>query len=172
MATIVGVRSLPEVPKTNVVGREWQEKVEALLKERRRVLQAHPEACEGLADPMDEAHEREEAAAVWVAILDCSHDVQATVEEALRRLATGEYGLCMECGHHIALARLRALPFAVRCLSCQERLERKKRRPCGGRETAGISSPDVRRDPSNPKDGHQPGCETDIERSRPTVCEA
>jgi RNA polymerase-binding transcription factor DksA len=64
------------------------------------------------------------------AVLNRSRDVQAAVEEALRRLATGEYGLCVEWGQHIAVARLRALPFAVRCLACQERFEHEEE---GGR---------------------------------------
>jgi DnaK suppressor protein len=76
---------------------------------------------------MDAAREQEEEA-VWVAVLNRSHDVQAAVEEALRRLASGEYGLCVECGQHIALSRLRALPFAVRCLACQEHFERETER--------------------------------------------
>ncbi len=94
-----------------------------------RGLQGPPAACGGCPDPVDEANEREEEE-VWLAVLDRSRDIQAAVEEALRRLATGEYGRCIECGQHIALARLCALPFAVRCLVCQERLEREK-------ETAG-----------------------------------
>lgn len=104
--------------------------LEALLKERRQVIQVPPATFAGGADPLDETNEREEEA-VWLAVLDRSRDVQTAVEEALRRLATGEYGLCMDCGQHIALARLRALPFAVRCLACQERVEQQAKRRDG-----------------------------------------
>jgi DnaK suppressor protein len=76
---------------------------------------------------VDAAQDQEEEW-LWTAVLDRSPDFQATVVEALRRLATGEYGLCADCGQHIPLARLRALPFAIRCLSCQERLEREAKR--------------------------------------------
>ena len=139
MATTVETGSASAGLRTGNANREWREVVAALLKERRRALQGPPAACESGPDPMDEAREREEEA-VWLAVLDCSHDMQATAEEALRRLATGEYGRCAECGDHIALARLRALPFAVRCLACQERLERETEvatRRSAGRGTFG-----------------------------------
>lgn len=46
------------------------------------------------------------------------------VDEALERLSAGRYGFCIECAEEIAERRLRALPFAVRCQSCEECSER------------------------------------------------
>ncbi len=45
------------------------------------------------------------------------------IDEALARLAEGTYGHCTECGEDIAEARLRALPFAIRCRACEEARE-------------------------------------------------
>jgi RNA polymerase-binding transcription factor DksA len=45
------------------------------------------------------------------------------VELALRRLETGEYGKCIECGKDIEPARLEAVPEAVRCFDDQARYE-------------------------------------------------
>lgn len=45
------------------------------------------------------------------------------INEALARLDEGRYGHCYECGCEIAEARLRALPFAVRCKDCEEERE-------------------------------------------------
>jgi DnaK suppressor protein len=42
------------------------------------------------------------------------------IETALWRLKAGTYGRCTECSGRIAPARLRALPFAERCRTCQE----------------------------------------------------
>lgn len=42
------------------------------------------------------------------------------IDEALERLAKGEYGRCEDCDHEISIARLEALPYAIRCLRCQE----------------------------------------------------
>lgn len=43
---------------------------------------------------------------------------------ALSRVVAGEYGVCAECGTSISPTRLRAIPDATTCVTCQERLER------------------------------------------------
>jgi len=49
------------------------------------------------------------------------------VEDALRRVDRGVYGLCESCGEKIDRARLEALPFAINCIECQERIEQAAR---------------------------------------------
>lgn len=46
------------------------------------------------------------------------------VAEALGRLATKEFGICLECGEPIPAKRLMALPWAALCLQCQEAADR------------------------------------------------
>ncbi len=96
--------------------------LEAILRERRRLLQDPPAARMDGPDPGDVAHELEEEI-TWSAVLEREHDFRAQVEEAIHRLAEGRYGSCSACGEPIPPARLRALPFALRCLPCQERFE-------------------------------------------------
>jgi DnaK suppressor protein len=48
------------------------------------------------------------------------------ITSALDRLRAGEYGLCHQCEEEIPEKRLRALPFATRCLSCQESAEQRR----------------------------------------------
>lgn len=45
------------------------------------------------------------------------------IDQALVRLKSGSYGLCLECGEDIAERRLRAVPFAVRCHACEQERE-------------------------------------------------
>ena len=45
------------------------------------------------------------------------------IEEALQRLDAGTYGICEQCGRHIPLARLLAIPVAKYCVSCQQEAE-------------------------------------------------
>lgn len=45
------------------------------------------------------------------------------VAAALHRLGAGAYGLCESCREPMALARLRAVPAARRCMHCQESKE-------------------------------------------------
>jgi len=47
------------------------------------------------------------------------------IDEALRRLNDGTYGLCEECGCLIGIARLKALPFVRTCIKCQSEKEKK-----------------------------------------------
>ncbi len=45
------------------------------------------------------------------------------IERALRRVADGSYGLCLQCGTAIPAARLHAQPTAERCVGCQAAAE-------------------------------------------------
>jgi len=42
------------------------------------------------------------------------------VDEALDRMESGDYGICMACEEPIPEKRLRAVPWARYCVSCQE----------------------------------------------------
>lgn len=46
------------------------------------------------------------------------------IDGALRRINDGSYGRCTDCGADIRKARLDVLPFAARCVACEERQER------------------------------------------------
>lgn len=50
-------------------------------------------------------------------------DELADVEQALGRLASGRYGICIDCDADIPTTRLDAYPTAKRCLPCQEKHE-------------------------------------------------
>jgi DnaK suppressor protein len=53
----------------------------------------------------------------------------ADVEGALRRMAAGSYGECVDCGELIATARLKAYPAATRCIECQGAFEKREAGP-------------------------------------------
>src|ERR1051326_4177951 len=44
------------------------------------------------------------------------------VGDALDRMDREDYGICMNCGDPISDRRLRAIPWALHCISCQEGL--------------------------------------------------
>jgi DnaK suppressor protein len=48
----------------------------------------------------------------------------AAINAALRRMDSGDYGKCLECGNDIASGRLDINPAAERCIDCQTRYER------------------------------------------------
>ena len=47
------------------------------------------------------------------------------IDEALKRIEEGTYGDCLACGKKITPQRLKAIPHAAYCISCQEQEEKK-----------------------------------------------
>jgi DnaK suppressor protein len=45
------------------------------------------------------------------------------IEKAITHIEQGIYGLCEVCEKSIPMARLRAIPWATRCINCQSRFE-------------------------------------------------
>ena len=60
---------------------------------------------------------------IGFALIQLKTEMLNQIDAALRRLDEGKYGDCFECGAEIAKARLRALPFAVRCRDCEQSRE-------------------------------------------------
>ncbi len=48
------------------------------------------------------------------------HTSLRLVDQALDRLQTGDYGICLGCGSPIPEKRLMAIPWASHCVPCQE----------------------------------------------------
>lgn len=47
-----------------------------------------------------------------------------SIDEALLRIAEGEYGICEECDEEIPMGRLKVLPFTRHCVKCKSDLEK------------------------------------------------
>ena len=47
------------------------------------------------------------------------------VEEAIKKLDEGQYGICLECEELISEERLTVIPFASYCVDCLELIEKK-----------------------------------------------
>jgi RNA polymerase-binding protein DksA len=76
-----------------------------------------------MADAGTDAMEREKA----FQLASVEGRAMMEINEALRRLYRGEYGICENCGQHIARARLEVMPYARLCVSCKEKEERAQR---------------------------------------------
>lgn len=55
--------------------------------------------------------------------LESEGDTVTQIAGALDRIDAGTYGRCVECGKWIPRGRLEAVPYAARCVSCQEAVE-------------------------------------------------
>ena len=85
---------------------------------------------ETFPDPTDRASAESNRDSV-LRIRDRERKLIFKIEEALRRLDDGEYGICEECGEKIGIERLKARPVTTLCIECkssQEIAERKSQK--------------------------------------------
>ncbi|HKQ98573.1 MAG TPA: TraR/DksA C4-type zinc finger protein [Candidatus Polarisedimenticolia bacterium] len=68
-----------------------------------------------------------------VALLEALDQSVQDIDAAIARLHAGRYGLCSVCGGPIPTARLKAVPFATRCVPCQAGHESRPTGPPRGR---------------------------------------
>ena len=82
----------------------------------------------GAAFERDAGDESEEGAIDELRALDSSleerdRELAHAIEDALRRMHNDDYGVCIDCGREIPIARLRAVPWTLRCAEDEERVE-------------------------------------------------
>ena len=110
-----------------------------LVEERQRVQDAisylHEETPGSLVDETEEIvgsadnHLAETASATLDREIDYtleenSEHVLAAINEALRRIEEGTFGICRTCGQPISRERLEAIPYATQCIDCKRKEER------------------------------------------------
>ena len=102
----------------------FQQILERTAAELAQVLRARDGiAIEKNADQMDEvqyATERELA----IRNADRESTLLGQVRAALRRIHDGSFGVCVECDYEISPKRLVAVPWASRCIECQDAADR------------------------------------------------
>jgi DnaK suppressor protein len=102
---------------------EFQDVLERKQAELVRVLRKRDGiAIEKSADQMDEiqlATERDLA----IRNVDRESNLLRDVKDALRRIQDGDFGTCLECEEAISPKRLAAVPWAARCIQCQEAVD-------------------------------------------------
>ena len=92
-------------------------------------LRSRPEGSEASAFGMHQADAGSDAydKDFALSLLSQEQDALYEIEEAIKRIDAGTYGLCEMTGKPIMVARLEALPFARYTVECQAELERTKR---------------------------------------------
>ncbi len=108
--------------------RRLQERRRTLISEIRHEMEGGEDG-EVLRDRYDDLDPHDDrAVGDWVRDVEIAQGVRGNaelqaVESALRRIADGTYGECIDCGEMIPGARLEANPAAARCVPCQQRFE-------------------------------------------------
>ncbi len=112
---------------TQTVNRERYDVLRRMLEERRQEIHDKLRSIrEDLPGHQDEVRDAEEQSVtdfvqeMDFALVEMKAQTLIRIDQALQRVDDGTYGTCVECDQEIAEARLKALPFAVRCVQCQE----------------------------------------------------
>lgn len=106
-----------------------QRQLDHTLAEHNEGLSRAEHARALLDDAGHDAPQREPERQMDLALADRTLQELGQVSEALRRLHGEAYGLCTDCGGEIPFDRLKAEPWALRCIGCATRREQAERRP-------------------------------------------
>jgi len=111
---------------------DWRDEIRLmLLQMRKELLQDVSQSMRAESDHLkfdigdfyDHAStDRDRELALMLA--DREREKLTLVDDALKRIENGTYGICESCEEEIDKERLAAMPFTKLCLSCQEDLER------------------------------------------------
>jgi DnaK suppressor protein len=110
---------------------------DGLLTERRRVVAAIEHLHENRGSLLDETgelviaidnHPADTGAETFdrgleYTLEENSEHVLEEIDQALRRIDEGTFGICRTCGRPIPPERLEALPWATQCIGCRRRDE-------------------------------------------------
>lgn len=63
-----------------------------------------------------------------VMMMESEREKIRLLNDAMRRIQDGNFGICEMCGDLISEQRLEILPYATLCIDCKEKMEEKKRK--------------------------------------------
>jgi len=97
-----------------------------LLEDTKETIEDMQEGTRNIPDVADRASEETDRA-LELRTRDRQRKLVTKIDQALRRIESGEYGYCSETGNPISLKRLDARPIATMSLEAQERHERREK---------------------------------------------
>jgi len=105
------------------VRRKLLDKKETIVSKLSRTVaeskEVETDIVQDLADKAESSYTKE----FLLSLSDTERDLLLNIDEALRSLEKGSYGICQICGQAISKKRLDALPWSIHCLSCQQKIE-------------------------------------------------
>jgi DnaK suppressor protein len=96
-----------------------QEILEAYNKNKTYGKEADEEGSQDIADKASNSYTKE----FLFSLSNSERDMLQLVDEALGRIEDRRFGTCVVCEEELDRKRLEAVPWAKRCISCQEKQE-------------------------------------------------
>ena len=106
------------------------ERRQELLEEAERTVGGMTDSKENFPDPTDRASLESNRNAM-LRIRDRERKLITKIDDALKRIEDGSYGLCESCGGPIGIDRLKARPVTTLCIDCKSDQEAQERRQRG-----------------------------------------
>jgi len=96
--------------------------LEDILQKGQATIDDMTETVEVYADPADRAT-AESDRAFTLRLRDRERKLIKKIQQAVTRIEEGEFGVCVECGEDIGIARLKARPMTTLCINCKSKQE-------------------------------------------------
>ena len=74
-----------------------------------------------MADVATDTYDREFS----LGLVSSERKILYELDDALKRIEDGTFGICEDCGEPISKSRLKALPHARLCVACQEKKDKR-----------------------------------------------
>lgn len=111
-----------------------QEFIDYLLKEKQRLWgEVRQELFEQIGEKLHSEYSLPQDAGDYalidlledtgLAVTDIRHQELIRLDDAIKRVKEGRYGICEDCGEEINRERLRVVPDAPYCIECQKKRE-------------------------------------------------
>ncbi|MDD3517545.1 MAG: RNA polymerase-binding protein DksA [Chromatiales bacterium] len=97
-----------------------------LMEEVDRTVDHMQKEAANFADPADRATQEEEFS-LELRARDRERKLIKKIDEAMKRIDSGDYGYCEACGIEIGIRRLEARPTATLCIDCKTLQEIKEK---------------------------------------------
>lgn len=100
--------------------KQRQEILDMYKQDLRAGQESADDGTEDIVDRANNAYNRE----LMFSLSDSERNMVLQIEDALRRIESGAYGRCSNCGETINTLRLEAVPYTRYCINCQELAEK------------------------------------------------
>ncbi len=93
-----------------------------ILEKNQETLEDMTESGEVYADPADRAT-AESDRSFTLRLRDRERKLIKKIQQALKRIDDGSFGICADCGDEISVPRLKARPMTTFCIQCKSKQE-------------------------------------------------
>ena len=99
-----------------------QASLDDILHKGEETIEEMTESGEVYADPADRAT-AESDRAFTLRLRDRERKLIKKIQQAVKRIDDGDFGICSDCGEDISIERLKARPMTTLCIHCKSKQE-------------------------------------------------